>query len=161
MQDTKYPLTPEEFKSIYSKVPRFCVEVIVETDEGIILTKRSIEPGIGQWHIPGGTVFFGESVEDAVRSVAKNELGIEVDIKGMIGVIEYPHLHKDGYFGWPFGLAILTRIKSGEIRGSEQGEEVKAFKEFPENTIKDQKIFLEKVLQGSCDDPDCEEDHDK
>ncbi len=64
------PLTEEEFREIYSKVPRLTVEVIVQSSRGILLTKRASGPCSGLWHIPGGTVRFGEPLVAAVSRVA-------------------------------------------------------------------------------------------
>lgn len=47
-----------------------------------------------------------------------------------------------GYKGWPVGIAFEARIVSGEVRGSEQGEEVKIFSETPPGTISEQARFL-------------------
>jgi myo-inositol-1(or 4)-monophosphatase len=45
MSKEKHPLTQQEFDSIYSKVPRLTVEVIVkDSKRGVFLTKRAIEP---------------------------------------------------------------------------------------------------------------------
>lgn len=74
-------LSKEEFDKIYQRVPRICVEVIVNTSQGIILTKRLISPCVGMWHIPGGTVYFGEKLEEAANRIADDELGIDIDIK--------------------------------------------------------------------------------
>ena len=75
---TKKPLTFEEFKTIYSKVPRLTVEVIVKTDKGILFTKRLIPPYVGSWHFPGGTVYYKETITDAIERVAQDELGVKV-----------------------------------------------------------------------------------
>ena len=136
------PLTLEEFKSIYSKVPRLTVEVLICSGEGLVLSKRAVEPCIGQWHIPGGTVYFGESVEDAVHRVAENETGLKVEIEKFHGHIEYPDMLKNGYHGWPIGLAYQVRVIGGELRGSEQGEEIHFFSAIPDNTLLEQAEFL-------------------
>ena len=60
-------LSDQEYKEIYSKVPRLCVELLIKTEEGILLVKRAIPPGEGLWYLPGGTVLFDESVEQAVK----------------------------------------------------------------------------------------------
>lgn len=138
------PLSYQEFVSIYSKVPRLNVEVVLIKDDGIVLTKRSIEPCIGQWHLPGGTIYFGESIDSAVSRVAMEEIGVEVEIVRLLGAIEYPKLHNGGYFGWPVGLAYEVKLKSGVLRGSEQGEEVSTFNKLPSNTIEDQVRFIRK-----------------
>jgi ADP-ribose pyrophosphatase YjhB (NUDIX family) len=138
----KQPLTLQEFENIYSKVPRFNVEVIVRTKGGIALSKRSIEPCIGQWHIPGGTVYFKETPEEAVLRVTEEELGLQVTIVKILGVISYPKLHSEGYFGWPLGVVYEVAVEGGSLRGSYQGEEVGYFDSLPANIIEDQKDFL-------------------
>ncbi len=139
----KLPLSREEFRAIYSKVPRLCVEVVIKTEKGVVLTLRSIEPYKGLWHIPGGTVYFKERLVDAVRRVAKDEVGVEVEIEKLLGYIEYPDEENYRGFGWPVGVAFLVKIVSGKLTGSEQGEEVREFTSLPENMVEPQKEFLE------------------
>lgn len=139
------PFTAEQFKSLYSQVPRLCVEVVVRTPTGIVLTKRSIEPWKGAWHIPGGTVFYQESLADAVHRIAQDELGVEVKIEKEIGSIEYPSEFEERSWGHSVGIAFEASIVSGTLRGSEQGEEVAVFKTLPENLIAEQKQFLQRI----------------
>ena len=143
--DKKLP--KEVFDKIYRQAPRLCVEVIIDTPQGIILTKRLIPPCIGMWHIPGGTVCLGEKLEEAVIRVADDELGVQIDIKNIVGIIEYLGLYGNGH-SHAIGIAFLCELKSEEqkFRGSFQAEEIKAFKTIPDNTIPEQKIFLEKFL---------------
>ena len=139
---TKKPLTLEEFKSIYSKVPRLTVEVIIKNREGILFTKRLIPPYVGSWHFPGGTVYYKETIEDAVKRVAKDELGVEVEIERFIGFVHYPNLIRDEGWDWPIGAAHLVKITKGVPRGSEQGEKVKFFNNLPQNVVPTQGEFL-------------------
>lgn len=141
-------LTDEEFQNIYSKVPRFCVEVVVVTPQGFLLTLRNIVPYKGLWHIPGGTVKMKETIFQAVQRVAKEELGVEVEIRKLLGFAEYLSEEKERGWGWPISMIFLCTIKSGNLRGSYQGEEIKTFKEVPENIVPEQKIFLkEKMME--------------
>ena len=64
-------LSHEDFLSIYSRVPRLCVDLIITSEEGVLLSLRAIEPYLGQWHFPGGTVYKGETIEEAAKRVAK------------------------------------------------------------------------------------------
>lgn len=135
----KYPRLPyEEFMSIYHKVPRAAVDVVVQTEKGIILTKRSIPPFEGMWHIPGGTVLFKEPLEHAIERIAQDELGVKVEIIKLLGVEEF--LDDGGRH--TITNVFLTQITEGEPRGSEQGEKISFFKETPENCIPEQKDFL-------------------
>lgn len=139
-------LSKEEFDKIYQRVPRVCVDVIVNTSQGIILTKRLIPPCVGMWHIPGETVYFGEKLEEAVNRIADDELGIDVDIKKMVGIIEYPNKLCETTIH-AIGIAFLCELKSKELkfRGSFQGEEIEAFRTIPDNTVSAQKRFLDKL----------------
>ncbi|MET1033232.1 MAG: NUDIX domain-containing protein [Candidatus Saccharimonadales bacterium] len=146
MTETDFYIPRAEFDAIYGRVPRLTVEVIIRTTEGVILTKRSMEPCKGQWHIPGGTVRFGESLPQAVQRVAQEELGVVVTPGRLLGYIEYPDMRAAGYKGWPVGIAFEASIVGGELRGSEQGEEVKIFSETPPNTISEQAQFLDQQV---------------
>jgi ADP-ribose pyrophosphatase YjhB (NUDIX family) len=139
---TKKPFTKEEFDAIYTRVPRLAVELIVRTPQGIILTKRSMEPRLGEWHIPGGTVFFGETLVQAVERVGEEELGVKIIVGKQLGIIEYPGMLADGYKGWPVGAAFEANIASGTPSGSDQGEEIGYFQHVPENTVPDQEKWL-------------------
>lgn len=142
MKPKKIPFN--EFKEVYSKVPRLTVEILVQTDEGFVFTLREIEPYKGQWHIPGGTVLFKETLEEAVKRVAIEELGVQVEVEKLVGYIEYPNEEKEGGFGWPIGAAFLTKIISGKLKGGEQGSKIQISKKIPEKLIEDQKTFLRK-----------------
>ena len=138
-------LTFKHFKEIYSRVPRMCVDVIVETPRGIVLTLRDIEPWKGQWHIPGGTVMYTESIEHAVKRVAKEEIGVNVEIRKLVGYTEYLSERKLRGWGHSICFEFLVRIKSGKLKGSKQGEKFGIFKTAPANTIAEQKRFLRKM----------------
>ena len=60
------------------KNPLCAVDVIIETQGGIILIKRKNPPA--GWAIPGGFVDYGESLEDAVRREAKEETGLDIEL---------------------------------------------------------------------------------
>lgn len=135
-----------QFKTIYSKVPRLTVEVLVIESEGIALSLRDIEPYKGQWHIPGGTILFGETIKQAVQRVAKEELGVKVKVLDLLGIIEYPSEKTYGAFTMSVGLAYRCTISTGKIKGCEQGKEVRFFSKLPKKLILDQKIFLRNTL---------------
>lgn len=124
----KRPLTDEEFTYIYSKVPRVTVQLICTTKAGILFTKRAIQPSIGIWHLPGGTVI-GETYEQAAHRVAKEELGVDVKLKKMVGVLNY----LDSKHTTPYNicLMILAELKSQKITLDEQASEYDFFRTIP------------------------------
>lgn len=133
------PLPEVEFHAIYAKVPRLTVEVVVRGPEGILLTKRTSEPCAGMWHIPGGTVRFGETVVEAVNRVASTELGLELQAGPLLGYIEYPSHYLNGSDS-PVGLAILCRVDGGRVGNADV--EHGWFREAPEPMHTEQVAFL-------------------
>lgn len=145
--DASKPFTPEEFKSIYSKVPRLCVDIVIKTDRGILMTLRDIEPYKDLWHIPGGTVLYSETIEEAVKRIARQELGIEVEVLNLIGYVELPSEKKSQGWGWTVALQMLCAIKSGEIKLDNQAREFGFFQSLiPDNTVEEHKMVFEKLL---------------
>lgn len=142
----KKPLTYDEFKSIYSKVPRLCVDPIVRTKKGIILALRKGKDygWENKWHLPGGTLHYKESVEQGLRRLMNEEAGIEVKIGKILGYMEFPSEINERGFGWSVSLGILCYIESGKIRPDENAYEIKEFKELPENMVEEHRDFIKK-----------------
>jgi ADP-ribose pyrophosphatase YjhB (NUDIX family) len=128
-----------EFKRIYRKVPRLCVDAAIVTKDGILLVKRDITPAKGMWHLPGGTVLIGESNTDALSRIAKSEVGLDVKADNFIGLIEYSPEYA---YGQTTGLVYTVKVLGGKARGSKAGKEVGYFKSIPENTLPDQAEFI-------------------
>lgn len=57
-----------------------------EADGRIWLLRRGFDPAAGLWTFPGGFVDLGESVEEAARREAREELEIDVELRGLVGV---------------------------------------------------------------------------
>jgi ADP-ribose pyrophosphatase YjhB (NUDIX family) len=124
-------------------VPRLCVEVVIHSPErGTVLSLRDIPPNIGAWHIPGGTVLFGEPVVEAVRRVARHELGLEVEVGELIGYIEYPSHYENGLDS-PVGLAFRCTGPAGRLPDGEQlPDGVRFFERLPDGLYAEQREFL-------------------
>lgn len=79
--------------------------------------------------------------------MAKEELGIKVEIQKLLGYIYYPSEEKERGWGWSVGIAFQVKIKSGKPRGSWQGRKVKFFPTLPQKIILEQKRFLKENLE--------------
>ena len=55
-------------------------------DNDIVLLKRAFDPGKDLWTFPGGFVDLGESVEDAARRDAKEEIRADIELTRLVGV---------------------------------------------------------------------------
>ncbi|MCL5970610.1 MAG: NUDIX domain-containing protein [Patescibacteria group bacterium] len=132
---------PEKtFRYVYSKAPRLCVDIVLKQEQGILLSKRLIPPSKGKWHFPGGTVLRGEKLEDTAKRVAKEEMGVEINIKENLGVIEY--FGESTFGGHAVSIVFLVEVVSGKIIGSYQAEEIEFFKTIPHPIILQAEEFL-------------------
>lgn len=132
-------LTDEEYRFVYSRAPRLCIDLAIGDANGMVLTRREIPPSIGLWHFPGGRVFYKESIADAAARIANAELGIEISLGNLIGYMEFL---EDGEFVHSVSLTFYARQTRGTLRGSEQASAVAIFKEIPDDTHPIHKIFL-------------------
>lgn len=66
--------------------PKVAAAVVVETDGGIVLGRRGIEPGYGLWCLPGGFVNDDESPAEAVARECREEIGVDVEVTGLLDV---------------------------------------------------------------------------
>jgi ADP-ribose pyrophosphatase YjhB (NUDIX family) len=73
------------YGAFYNPKPVACA--IPATDHGdLYLMRRGFEPSRGLWTMPGGFVDLGESVEDAAIRETKEEIGVNIEITGLVGV---------------------------------------------------------------------------
>ncbi len=103
------PLPQAEYEAVYAQVPRLTVEVVIASEAGVLLTRSEAGPCQGLWHIPGGTVRFGEVLTAAVARVARHELGLEATARELLGYIEYPS-HLEAGLDWPVGMAFRAEL---------------------------------------------------
>lgn len=128
-------------------MPRLTVEVIIATPEsGVLLSLRDIPPCQGLWHIPGGTVRFGEPAVDSVRRVAHDELGLDVEPQELLGYIEYPSHYNNGLDS-PVGLAFRAEVSPGSSDTASLPEGCAWFHSLPAAMHEEQRDFLHAHLQ--------------
>lgn len=66
--------------------PKPCAGVLLEYDGQILLLRRAFEPWKGYWDIPGGFCDLDEHPADAAVREVQEELGIEVELAGLLGM---------------------------------------------------------------------------
>ena len=65
------------------------VACILDEQQRVLLTLRSIEPFLGQWVLPGGKIDHGEGMLQALHREVREEVGIEIHIEKLIDVFEH------------------------------------------------------------------------
>jgi len=77
------------YRSYWSPEPVACA--IPRDPEGDVwLLRRALHEGAGRWTFPGGFVELGESVEQAARRETREEMRIDVELGGLVGVYSRP-----------------------------------------------------------------------
>jgi mutator protein MutT len=84
-------------------------------DGKLLLVKRRRAPEAGHWNLPGGKVDFGETVADAVKREIREEVGLDIDLLRMLGIVEMVGID-DQHWVSPIYLAGATE---GEARNNE------------------------------------------
>lgn len=52
------------------------------------MVRRAHEPAKGLWSLPGGRVEKGEYIADAIKREVKEETGLDVDVRDLVGIFE-------------------------------------------------------------------------
>lgn len=109
--------------------PSLAVDIIIPSDAGIVLIKRGQDPYKGLWALPGGFVKYGEKVEDAAVREAKEETGLSVRLKKLIGVYSNPGRDPRGHV---VSVCFLGEKVAGKLK-SAGGEvmETRIFRDIP------------------------------
>jgi hypothetical protein len=95
---------------------------------------------------PRRAVRFGEPVVEAVRRVARDELGLTVSVEDLLGYLEYPS-HYDNGLDSPVGLAFSARPSIADMPDARNLRSGCAwFTTLPDNMHDEQKVFLARHL---------------
>ena len=99
-------------KPVAGAIPR-------EPNGRVWLLRRGFDPAAGLWTFPGGFVDLGESVEDAARREAKEELEVDIELTALVGVYSRP---EDRVL-----LVVYAATLTGDPRPTDEAPEVRAF----------------------------------
>lgn len=117
----------------------------------ILLGKRKINPAKGDWDIPGGFLEWGEHPEAGLRREIREELGVEIKIKNLLGIF----MDTYGASGEAtLNICYIAEIEHGEPCPADDLEESKWFdlNKLPENLAfkngRDMFEALRKSLEG-------------
>ncbi|HDM26947.1 MAG TPA: NUDIX domain-containing protein [Candidatus Bathyarchaeota archaeon] len=110
----------------YPSLPVLAVAAIIVDNGEILLVKRANEPARGKWSPPGGVVELGESLVDAVRREVREECGLEIEVDGLLDVVEVVRRDSKGRIRFHYViLDYLAHPTGGELRPGEDASEVR------------------------------------
>jgi len=116
------------------KNPIVAAGTLSEQDDRVLLIRRGVEPGIGQWGLPAGYGEIGESPEETAIRETREETGLDVALDGLLGVFAF------GGGSAQSGVVILyaAHPTNGALAAGDDAIDV-AF--FAANTLPDQIAF--------------------
>lgn len=116
---TQRPYCPHCHITFYQD-PKLAVATLIEHDGGVLLQRRTIDPGKGKWTFPSGYVDRGERVEDAAIRETLEETGLEIRLSHLVGL--YSHT------GNPVVLAVYAaEAVGGRVVASHESDEIASF----------------------------------
>jgi len=100
--------------------PQCAVGAIVMDKGRMLMVLRDHEPLKGYWTLPGGRVEPGESLREAVVREVREETGLDIDVDGLLGVVERIVRNDDGAIEYHYVImdfvatARGTDVKAGD-----------------------------------------------
>jgi mutator protein MutT len=106
-----------------NRYPVPAVAAIILRGDEILLVKRGHEPAMGKWSVPGGSVEFGETLEQAAKREVMEETGLEIEVGDVAGVTDLV-VRKEGEITFHYVLIdyFATAIPGEPVAGSDAAE---------------------------------------
>lgn len=103
------------------ETPKIMVDVVIPSEEGVLLIRRGSGPYEGMWALPGGFVEVGETVENAAVREAKEETNLDVELERLVGVYSEPDRDPRGH---NVSVTFLARVTGGDPEAATDADEV-------------------------------------
>lgn len=103
------------------ETPKLMVDVVIPSEEGIVLVRRGSDPFEGRWALPGGFVEVGETVEEAATRETAEETGLAVEISRLVGVYSDPDRDPRGH---NVSVAFVVQVLGGDLVAASDAAEV-------------------------------------
>jgi ADP-ribose pyrophosphatase YjhB (NUDIX family) len=101
----------------YPNRPLIGVGVVVFKDDRVLLIRRGKPPREGQWSLPGGRQRLGERIAATARREVAEEAGIEVEVGGLLDVIDSITRDEAGAVQYHYTLVdLLAEWRAGEAQ---------------------------------------------
>lgn len=118
----------EEPPREYPAYPIPGVGALITDGKRVLLVKRGAEPGKGLWALPGGCPRVGERLEEALVREVKEETGLEVRPKRVVGVFDVIVRDERGKVKYHYVLIDFeVEVIGGSLRPGGDAVEVRWF----------------------------------
>ena len=101
----------------YPNRPLIGVGVVVFKGDRVLLIRRGKPPREGQWSLPGGRQRLGERIAATARREVAEEAGIEVEVGGLLDVVDSITRDAAGAVQYHYTLVdLLAEWRSGKAQ---------------------------------------------
>ncbi len=125
------------------ETPKIMVDVVIPSEEGVVLIRRGSEPYEGMWALPGGFVEIGETVENAAVREVKEETNLDVELDRLVGVYSEPGRDPRGH---NVSVTFLGRVVGGETEAATDADEVSVLDHLEVELAFDHRKIIEDAL---------------
>ena len=95
-------LEKDVFLDIIDKTPLVSIDLIIkDSNNKALLGYRNNHPARGFWFVPGGRIRKNETLSQAMKRIALNEIGLEISITGATLLGAYDHIYDDNFDAKP------------------------------------------------------------
>lgn len=109
----------------YPDRPYVGVGVVIFRGDQVLLAQRGKPPRRYTWSIPGGAQEIDETVREAARREVREETGLEIEILGLIDVVDSINRDPDGRVQFHYTLVdFVAEWRSGEAVAGDDVPEV-------------------------------------
>jgi len=115
-------------KREFPEHPLVGVGAVIIENARVVLVKRAHPPIQGQWSIPGGVLEVGELVRDAAVREAREETGLIVEPRELLGVFDRVLRNAEGRVQYHYVLIdFLCRRAGGDLLAASDAADVRWF----------------------------------
>ena len=99
------------------------VALAFRNDNEILLVKRNVDPGMGEWSLPGGFMEIGETPQQAIKREMFEETGLNVIESSLLNIAS----HLNGYYGDVLIIGFLVVADNNDLQPGDDVSEAKFF----------------------------------
>lgn len=122
-----------------------CNSAIIENEKNeILLVKRRVNPRAGTWDLPGGFLKSGENFFDSVKREIREELHVEIEIAGIVGIYEDSYLFQE-ILNPTLMITTAAKIISGKLKAD---DDVSDYKYFSKEEVLKQELSFQGIRKS-------------
>lgn len=131
------------FRFYINSIP--CNAVLIENEKHeILMVKRKVEPRAGTWDLPGGFLKAGENFFDSVKREIREELHVEIEVTGIIGIYEDTYLFQE-ILNPTLMITTTAKIISGNLKAD---DDVSDYRYFPKEEVLKQELSFQGIRKS-------------